>query len=121
MTRVVVTGSRKHRDWPFVSRAMNQLHREYDIEVVFHGEADGLDKLVKRWCIQHGIPVFGCPFATAYGKGGGPIRNGWLLQYGQPEVVFGFPLPDSRGTWDCLRQAQERGIPTRIITLETMA
>lgn len=113
--RIVVTGSREWNDKPLVYRVMDDLHVKYGIEVVFHGEAAGLDGIVKMWALERGLPVFGCPYASAHGKAGGPIRNGWLLKYGQPDLLVAFPLKHSVGTWNCVTQAKRAGIPIRIV------
>jgi hypothetical protein len=113
--RLVVSGSREWNDKALAYAVMDDLHAKYAIEVVFHGEADGLDGIVKRWCIERGIPVFGCPYASAYDKQGGPIRNGWLLTYGVPDMVVAFPMKNSIGTWNLVTQAKARKIPIRIV------
>lgn len=119
--RVVVSGDRTYRDKPLVYRVMDDLHRQYGIEVVFHGEAPGLDGIVKQWAVERGIPVFGCPYASALGKQGGPIRNGWLLKYGlpngshDPHLVVAFPMKNSVGTWNMVTQAKALGLSIRII------
>lgn len=113
--RLVVTGDRRWTDAPLVYDVLDTLHANYDIEVLFHGEATGLDTIAKQWAIERGIPVFGCPYASAYGKQGGPIRNGWLLDIGLPNLVVAFPMKGSVGTWNCVTQAKQRGLNIRII------
>lgn len=59
-----------------------------------------------------------------YGKAAGPIRNGEMidtLMDGDPKeerLVVGFvhlPLEDSRGTYNCIAQAQEAGVPNFVV------
>lgn len=42
--------------------------------------------------------------------GAGPRRNKYMCSLGA-DLVFAFPGPGSRGTWDCLHWAQRYGIP----------
>lgn len=113
--RVAVTGSREWSDKPLVYQIMDDLHAKYVVEVVFHGDQRGLDGLVKLWALERGIPVFGCPYASAYGKQGGPIRNGWLLQFGEPDLLVAFPMAASSGTWDMVQKAKAAGVSVRIV------
>jgi hypothetical protein len=113
--RVVVSGSRDWTDAALVYATMDDLHARYGIELVVHGEQRGLDLLVKQWAMERGLPVFGCPYPPAYGKQGGGIRNGWLLDFGTPNLVVAFPMKDSRGTWNMVTQAKQRGLNIRLI------
>lgn len=113
--RVVVTGSRFWKNREVIYDTLDELHRKYVIEVLYHGEASGADTMAKQWAMERGIPVFGCPYAGAYGKQGGSIRNGWLLDEGRPDLVVAFPTAESKGTWNMLTQAKGRGIGIRLV------
>lgn len=53
-----------------------------------------------------------------YGRRAGPIRNREMVDFvmGRPgiRVAVAFPLPESRGTLDCIRQARAAGIPVAV-------
>lgn len=109
--RVMVTGS---RNWPedkayIIERALES----HGATAVIHGEATGADYWAKRWAIDHGLPPIGIPAPwTFYPRAvAGPKRNGWLLDL-KPDVVLAFPMDDSRGTWNAVAQAEERGVRT---------
>lgn len=110
--RVMVTGSRDYTDEETVNQHLTRLVPT----VVLHGDAPGADTIAKRWAIDHGIPALGIPAAwDFYGrKVAGPKRNGWLLDE-NPDIVIAFPLPQSRGTWNAVDQARERGIPVIVV------
>lgn len=109
--RVMVTGSRDHNNVGLIESTLKALSPT----VVIHGEAPGADSIAKEWAMWRGIPAIGIPAAwDALGKSAGPIRNGWLLDE-HPDLVVAFPLPQSRGTWDAVRQAKERGIPVTVV------
>ncbi|MFE2994168.1 hypothetical protein ACFXG4_04040 [Nocardia sp. NPDC059246] len=44
----------------------------------------------------------------------GPLRNQHMVDLGADECR-GFPLPGSRGTYDCMRRAERAGIPVQEI------
>jgi len=44
------------------------------------------------------------------GRAAGPVRNQAMVFDGA-DVCLAFPLGESRGTWDCMRRAEEAGIP----------
>lgn len=44
----------------------------------------------------------------SFGNGAGPERNGRMVR--QAVVLLAFPGPASKGTWDCVRQAQDYGL-----------
>lgn len=113
--RIVVTGSRKWTNRELLHRTLDDLHVKYGIEVLYHGEQSGADLMAKAWAESRGLPNFGCPFAGFYGKQGGAIRNGWLLDEGRPDLVVAFPTKESVGTWNCLTQAKQRGLAVRIV------
>lgn len=51
-----------------------------------------------------------------YGKAAGGIRNGLMVrQEPHADLVLGFPLPDSVGTFDCLRRARNKGLDVEVI------
>lgn len=109
--RVMVTGS---RNWPesFKHIIWDALESR-KATVVIHGDASGADSIAKDWGLRKGVPTIGIPAPwLAYPRNiAGPKRNGWLLDL-QPDVVLAFPMDDSRGTWNAVKQAKERGIPT---------
>lgn len=109
--KVVVTGSRKYTDSRIVAAALKAA----GATMVIEGGAIGADRIAGDWARSQGIPnVRIDALWTYYDKSAGPIRNGWLLDL-EPDLVLAFPLPDSRGTWDCVRQAKERGIEVEVI------
>lgn len=108
--RVMVTGS---RDWPSDHASIiDHALVEYGADVVIHGEATGADTWAKKWAMRNGFVALGIPADWDYYPRdvAGPLRNGWLLDE-RPDVVLAFPMDDSRGTWNAVKQAKERDIP----------
>ena len=79
------------------------------------GDAKGADTLALRACKalkrKH---IVECADWERYGKVAGPIRNGAMLDH-EPDLVIWFSdnLEASKGTKNCVKQAEERDIPVR--------
>lgn len=114
--RILVTGS---RDWAdralirsallghvWITRALNP--------VLVHGGARGADTLAA----QEFAELFGHRGTVEvheadwdqYGRLAGPFRNRDMVALGA-DLCLAFPLGESRGTRNCMRLAEEAGIP----------
>lgn len=112
---VVVTGSREWTDQTTLYASLDGLHARHGVEVLYHGAQRGADVMAGRWAQERGVPEVTVPYASAYGKKGGGIRNGWMLDIARPDLVVAFPTPESSGTWNCVQQAKDRGLNIRIV------
>lgn len=114
--RVLVCGGRSILPGsPFRAKLFDVLDRLLP-GVVIHGDSAGADALARAYAEERGIPeaVFPAKW-TAHGKMAGPLRNQWMLTFGEPDVVVA--LPGGKGTADMVRRAENAGVP--IIYLET--
>ena len=112
MIRLLVCGSRDWTDRDAIRKEILALSPS----VVIEGGARGADRIAKEIAIELKIDVMEYPAEwNKYGKGAGPIRNQQMLDEAHPSLVLAFPLPDSKGTWDMIRRAQDAGIEVRII------
>jgi len=118
---VVVTGSRDYTEWRYVCSTLDEVHRRSGpITEIRHGAMCGADALASKWAHLRKVNVR--PFGAQWGDDGddaGPMRNRAMLNAGpKPDLVVAFPLPGSRGTWDCVKAAKQRGIATFIAGIE---
>lgn len=134
--RLVVCGSRESREdqesgemrtiWLPVVRAVVRLvvaRRRPRIVRLAQGGAPGID----QWAANAGRRA-GASVPPAYmanwrdlGKRAGVIRNGYMLDCEQPDLVIGLQVRrNSPGTIDCLAQAAERRIAFVKITEEDL-
>lgn len=107
---IAVTGGRNYTDYDHVKRVLD----DEQPSAVLQGECPygGADRLAKIWCRQTGTPCFGIEANfTKFGRAGGPIRNGWMLDFVSVDKLVAFP--GDQGTADAVRQANKRGIPIR--------
>jgi len=113
--KVVVTGS---RDWTNKDLIYNELMRLPIDTTIIHGGARGADtiagELAKKFCFE----VIEVPANwKKYRNAAGPIRNREMLDM-EPDLVLAFPLPESKGTKDCMKEARRRGIALKVVTDE---
>lgn len=111
--RILVCGGRDYREASAVKKVLDELRPS----LVIHGGAHGADRLAGAWAESARVPcmVFPAPW-RAVGPAAGPLRNGWMLQHGRPELVVAFP--GGRGTADMVRRANHQGVPVRRIAGE---
>lgn len=113
--RILITGS---RDWPspWVIR-----HALLDVwwyhwggpkdTVLVHGAARGADAIAAG--IWKGAGLKDDPHPAdwnQYGKRAGTLRNEEMVRLGA-DICLAFPMPQSIGTYHCMRIAREAGIP----------
>jgi hypothetical protein len=109
-TRLLVTGSRHWTDEDRIRRALDLFRLPL---VVVHGDcATGADAIVKRWAIEtDGAEEEPHPADWTAGRKAGPDRNQMMVDLGGYFACLAFPMPGSRGTYDCIRRAEAAGIP----------
>lgn len=105
---VIVTGSRendvpKERVWSALDAVSPPPM------MVVQGGATGVDALAREWAAERDVP---CATHEALWTRftprtkAGPHRNGQMLAGHPDAIVYAFPGPNSRGTWDCVNQAK---------------
>ena len=76
---------------------------------VIVGGCSGADELAERWAREHAVPLVIMPAHwKALGRPAGPLRNGWMLTFLQPDLVLA--LPGGDGTRNMVLQALDRGV-----------
>lgn len=109
--KVLVTGGRDFRDRALVDEVLGW----YEIEVLIHGGARGLDVLAGEYARLRGIREWVFPAQwEKYGRSAGPIRNVAMLQVSKPDVVIAFP--GGRGTSNMVSLAEDAGYEVVKIT-----
>lgn len=114
---VIVTGSRKD-DVP-----VERIEATLDAisprpRLLVQGGATGVDTMAATWARKRQVP---CATHEAYWhhftprSKAGPFRNGEMLAAHPEGIVYAFPGPESRGTWDCVNQAKRLRRSIRII------
>lgn len=116
MTRILVTGSRHFDDLETMVDALNQAWLDLGKPVkptLVHGAAKGADAMAAGLWKLWGWPTEAHAARwDELGKKAGIVRNAEMVALGA-DLALAFPLPDSRGTVDCMRRAQAAGIPVR--------
>lgn len=114
--RVVVTGSREWGDFRAVQETLHDVLLKQGEFLLGVGDCPtGADAIATRWAAYHlawPVSVFHAPWAKR-SKAAGMIRNHFMIDMFQPALVLAFPLPQSRGTVDCMKYAASKGIEVR--------
>jgi len=126
--RVLATGSRHWTDVAVIKEVLLSVQGERPSEfmTLVHGAQVskdrktfvkyGADYLAGEVAKQLGWKVETFPAEwERYGRRAGPVRNQLMVDH-KADVCVVFPMPDSRGTWDCVRRAKKARIPLVIST-----
>lgn len=111
--RILVTGSRNWTDEALIRAALRQqaVGTEGQPKVVVHGAARGADRIAHQIALEFGWTAD--PHRAdwgRFGKAAGPIRNQEMVDLGA-DICLAFVMEGSVGTVDCIRRAEEAGIP----------
>ncbi len=116
--RVLVSGWRDLADptpvWWSLGVELARVGSQRNL-VVIHGAYRGVDAHADTWAKANGVRVE--PHRARWnelGKKAGPVRNQEMVDAGA-DLALTFPGPRSVGTWDLIRRAARRRIPTVII------
>lgn len=130
--RILVCGSRDWEDEAIIldtiKMVMQQSGLQRDQVLVItgstHEDDNGADSIIEELCQNElgvACAIFRAPWKFMEKKGNvraaGPMRNGWMLKWGQPNLVLAFHpyLPGSRGTKNMCEKARAAGIPVRVV------
>lgn len=111
--KVLISGDRNWTDHETIRSWLVKL-QDWGYDTVIHGGARGADRIAGEEAKKMGFTVVEVKAEWGrYGKhgGAGPVRNRKMLDM-KPNLVVGFH-PDiftSKGTYNCLTEAQRRGI-----------
>jgi len=107
----LVCGGRDFRDRVLLFNTLDEMA----ISCIVHGGADGADKLAGEWAIARKVPEVIVPAQwDGYGKGAGPIRNGWMLEFVKVKHVVAFP--GGRGTLNMIEQTEKARIQLTVVS-----
>lgn len=112
---VAIVGS---RDWPFpemVQRAVQDLHAKHGAQlVIVSGGARGVDRYAVEVAQGLGIRcIVHKPDWDLWGRSAGFVRNQYIVDDADEMIAFHFQK--SRGTWDSVNKAHDKGIPVNHI------
>lgn len=107
--KVLVCGGRDFTDATTMSRVLGSLHLQ-SFDTIIQGGAAGADRLAAQWAEKNCVSchTFWAQWKR-YGSRAGPIRNGYMLGHGEPDLVIAFP--GGRGTNDMMRRALRYNVP----------
>lgn len=116
--KILVTGDREYHNRAKVKEVLDRYFNGFQVGCIIQGGARGADTLAKEYAKEHGIC---CVQVDAnwdyYHKPAGPIRNGWMLKFCEPDIVIAFHthLVDSRGTKNMIEISRRVGLEVVVI------
>lgn len=120
--RILICGGRDFTSLDMIDTALDRIttYHGKKIKLLISGGAQGADACAELLADQLGIPIMIFPPAWGkLGKAAGPVRNGWMLEFGQPDIVLA--APGGKGTADMIRQAKKANVPVVEIKQEKKA
>lgn len=129
--RILVTGSRHHRDGDAIRRGIEDVVRKYGdgpgevvdwtrVTIVHGGQVSRDERTGELYGADHFAGVTARELGAVeerhpadwarYGRAAGPIRNAGMVARGA-NACAAFPLGRSPGTRDCIRRAKQACIP----------
>lgn len=118
MPRILITGSRDWTDRDTMRGTLmiwlQKLRPKGRDVVLIHGGARGADSMAAAIWRGWGGSIECYDADWILGRVAGLIRNQRMVSLGA-DICLAFPMPGSRGTWDCVRRAHEAGIPVEVI------
>jgi hypothetical protein len=113
MIVAAVTGSRGYKSSETVFEELDLKHAEFEIGILVHGGAAGVDLLADAWCRARGVQPAQCDALWDYWRKQGRmrvagIRRNWAMTLLKPRVLFAFP--GGNGTANMVKQCRAIGI-----------
>jgi hypothetical protein len=105
----MVCGGRDFYQYTAMAEILEKFDRLRGISVIIEGDAPGADRLAGRWARESLKPLIIMPAPwEKMGRQAGMLRNRWMLEHGQPDVVIAFP--GGIGTAGMVRLAKRAGV-----------
>jgi hypothetical protein len=111
--RILITGARDWSDIKMVTAALKEYNpKQY---ILVHGTCKGADSIAGDAAQRLGFEVEEHPANWKLGKRAGPIRNKEMLDT-KPDIILVFHdnLNESKGTKNCVIQAEKMGFKDRL-------
>ena len=109
----IVTGSRNASDVTYITDVLSSYFVDKDPNTILliHGCCRGVDRIAATYAQSIGVKVkvYKAEWGRYRGKAG-PIRNKLMLDENEQARVIAFPAVGSKGTWNCVNQAKDKGM-----------
>lgn len=121
-TKLLITGSRyiAESQAKALFDILDSLETEFgEVTHLIHGAAKGADTFAAEWAIMNDVTEIPYPADwKRHGRAAGPRRNIAMLEAHRDAVVIAFPVPDSIGTFHCIKEAEARSMIVRVFPFE---
>lgn len=115
--KILCCGNRNWTDRKKIWDRLADIDRSAHAITIIHGAAKGADTIAGNEAkkLRYAVEAFPADWEK-HGKAAGPIRNRKMLDQ-KPDLVIAFHsnIKKSKGTKDCIKEANRRGIKVEII------
>ncbi len=118
MSVMAIVGSRDFTNYDIIAKHVDDIIADNNLTIthIVSGGASGVDSLAKQYANKHNYQLVEyLPDWAAYGKAAGPMRNTLIIN--AADVCVAFPTANSRGTYDSIKKANAKPIPTWVIVV----
>jgi hypothetical protein len=90
--KILVCGGRDYLNYGKVKEVLDSITQDTLNVCIIQGGAKGADYLAKKWAEENGVACMEFKANwNVHEKAAGPIRNKWMLDFGNPDLVVSFP------------------------------
>lgn len=117
--KIILAGGREFYDYDMFRYKVDfLLQNKTNIEIV-SGGAMGTDTLAEKYAKEKGykLTIFKADWEASF-KSAGPIRNAKMVDYSDAALFFWDGV--SRGTFDCMKKASDKGIPLKVVRYDSL-
>jgi len=111
--KLAIIGGRTFVDYALMCKSIDTFCKDQKVTLVISGGAKGADTLAEKWALEHNIDTLILKPDWTIGKRAGLERNTDIVN--EATHLIAFVMPESKGTWDSIKKAREKGIPTKVI------
>lgn len=112
--KVIIAGGRTHTQYATVLQAVQESG--FKITLIIEGGCSGTDRLARQYADKNSIPYRTLEANwKQYGLNAGPIRNRQMVR--EADALIALWDGASRGTGNCIKEAQKKGIKVFIFKI----
>lgn len=115
-SRILICGGRNYNNSARFDEVMAAITPYFKPSFcIIQGGARGADRLAAIWAFDRGCAMLEMRANwNFYSYSAGYIRNGWMIEFGMPDLVVAFP--GGTGTQNMIEQARAKGIDVYVVS-----
>lgn len=116
---LAIVGDRRYTNYLTFTNSIDAYLETYTkIDTIVTGDCRGTDEMAIRYATSKGFTLIEQPaYWEDHGKQAGPMRN--TLIVADADVLIAFVTDRSLGSWDTINKAKKKGIPVKVIRVDS--